>query len=194
MLHDPLPNHRVERLGFRCRESATGARAMRTDRRHLLLALVLCCASWSCPARAATAEDWQIPVMRRAVLWLLYDDWGQERRVYGSERIEATAHDRQKPDVLRAAKTIHLDASGWGTRAPFTYNAATRTVVPAPPNSKPLNPSESIRISVQKHPTHYMAKLWWGNQLFFIHVQYKNGQTFVSEFTEHMLTLGAKPR
>jgi hypothetical protein len=156
----------------------------------LPLRLLACLTACFSIAHAAPPEDWQTPVMRRAVLWLLYDDWGQEGRSYGSERIESTAHDRQKPASLIAAKTIFLDASGWGTRAPFLYHSATRIVTAAPRGYKPPEQrSKSIRISIQKHPTHYMAKLYWGRQLFFLHIHFKNGQPVVTEFTEHMVML-----
>jgi hypothetical protein len=159
-------------------------------RRKLPLRLLACLTACFSIAPAAPPDDWQTPVMRRAVLWLLYDDWGQEGRSYGSERIESTAHDRQKPASLIAGKTIFLDASGWGTRAPFLYHSATKTVTAAPPGYKPPERhSESISISIEKQPAYYTAKLYWGHQLFFLALQFKNGQPIVTEFSEHMVML-----
>lgn len=159
--------------------------------RKLSLRLLACLAVCFSIAQAAPPEDWRAPVMRRAVLWLLYDDWGQEGRSYGSERIESTAHDRQKPASLIAAKTIFLDASGWGKRAPFLYHSATKTVTAAPAGFKSPEGSGTIRISIEKNPIQYRARLYWGRQLFLLSLQFKNGQPIVTEFSEHMVMLRA---
>lgn len=149
-------------------------------------------------ASAAVAESkpatWQIPVIRRAVLWLLHDDWGQPKRAYGFERIEETAPLRQKPEPLRNAKAICVDASGWGARQNFLYEADSKTVSAIKEGKESTHRLQKIRLSAQGLPTHYAVKIWWGGQLFFLKMNpTRGGDVVVTEFTDHWLTLGKVP-
>jgi len=160
-----------------------------------LLPIVLTFHFGFCRSTLAAGEkaEWKVPVMRAAVLWLLYDDWGQDHRAYGFDRIEEASRNRPKPESLVAAKTIHLDTSGWGGRASFLYAADTKSVVPMSADAKTLRSLYTIRLSVQNPANHYTAKIWWDGQLFFLNLELKGDRAVVVEFTDCWLTMGKKP-
>jgi hypothetical protein len=141
----------------------------------------------------AADKDWRPPIIARAVSWLIYDDWGHSTRAYGFERIRETAPNRQIPESLRKAPLLHVDASGWGGRQSFLYDTATKAVVPTTAKPETFSRSMTIRLSIQKQEKDYTAKVFWGNQLFFLRLQLKGDGAIVTEFTDHWLTLGKKP-
>ena len=140
------------------------------------------------------SEEWHQPVMRRAMIWLLYDDWGQEARAYGFERVRETAPRRQKPQVLKDAGVVHLDASGWGDRKSFLYNVQSKQVTPARKGKDDLRRMEMVRFSLKSEKDTFSVKMWWGGQVYFLKIQEINGAFVVSEFTDLWVTLGRRPK